>query len=213
MSDIKAFLEQTYQNLLKVYGHQNWWPSESPFETAVGAVLTQNTNWRNVEKAVANLKAEAVLTPRKIIDIDLNILKKLIRPSGFFNQKSERLKTLAAWWINHAGSVNGDSLLLWRDSLLALKGVGEETADSILLYSFNLPTFVIDTYTKRLFKSYGFMLKKFGVETLEKWKYRNWQNFFMENLHNSAELFNEYHALIVIHNKHTKVGTSKQKQF
>jgi len=210
MATVKQFLEETYQNLLELYGHQHWWPSDSAFETAVGAILTQNTNWLNVEKAIVNLKREDVLTPQRILEIDLEKLKELIRPSGFFNQKSERLKTLANWWIQNAESVSAENPQFWRNSLLSLKGVGEETADSILLYCFDIPTFVIDTYTKRLFKSYDFMKNEFGAETLKKWKYQDWQKLFMANLRNEADLFNEYHALIVIHNKHTKVGTSKE---
>lgn len=159
----------------------------------VGAILTQNTNWGNVEKAIANLRAADVLTPQGINDTMLLRLKRLIRPSGFYNQKAARLKAFSRFLINRYGGsiakMQKEETAILRKELLELKGVGPETADSILLYALNRPVFVIDAYTRRIFSRHRFLSPDSG--------YQEWQSLFMDNLPRRAVLYNEYHALIV----------------
>ncbi|MDD5022923.1 MAG: endonuclease, partial [Candidatus ainarchaeum sp.] len=142
-----------YNSLLKKYGKQNWWPAETEYEIVVGALLTQNTNWRNVEKSIINLKKNNSLHPEKILKLNSNKLKELIKPSGFYNQKAPRLKELTKKY----SSIKNKKLSIekLREELLSVKGVGKETADSIILYAFNKPIFVIDAYTKRFCKFYN----------------------------------------------------------
>ncbi len=186
-----------YQQLFERYGPRCWWPAESPFEMAIGAILTQNTNWKNVEKAIANLRAAAALSAEAICRLDQEELERLIKPSGFFRQKAERLQLLASYLCrNYAGSLE---LLLQqpleplRQELLGLKGIGPETADSILLYAGGHPSFVIDAYTLRLFSRLGL----FKSDE----KYHRARDFFMQRLPEDPQLYNEYHALVVIHCK------------
>lgn len=186
-------LKDVFDRLLKAYGPQHWWPAETPFEVIVGAVLTQNTNWTNVEKAIANLKREDLLTPRHLNDIEEAGLAELIRPSGYFNIKAARLKSFISFLFNH---FDGDLDLMFaldlktlRQRLLEVKGIGPETADSILLYAGNYPVFVVDAYTKRIFSRIGLLQKEHT--------YHQVQEFFMERLEEDRQLFNEYHALIV----------------
>lgn len=186
-----------YQRLLDRYGQRNWWPADTPFEVVVGAILTQNTNWKNVEKAIANLRREAALSPAAIRHLDNNQLEELIKPSGFFRQKSERLKI----FCHHLKDHHQDDLLAWlqqdmdrvRPELLGLKGIGPETADSILLYAGQQPSFVVDAYTGRVFGRLG-ILK--GAE-----KYHAIRQLFMTTIEPNVQLYNEYHALIVNHCK------------
>ena len=175
-----------YKKLLKEYGPQNWWPADSQYEVIVGALLTQNTNWKNVEKAIQNLKREKVLTPKKILNLNLNKLKTLIRPAGFFNQKAPRLKLLTKKYLE----LKNEKLSLekLRKEFLSVKGVGKETADSILLYAFNKPIFVIDAYTKRFCKFYSLFEGK---------DYDEYRELFENNLPKSHKIYNEFHALIV----------------
>jgi len=189
-------LMAAYRILFDAYGPQHWWPGDTPWEVCVGAVLTQNTSWKNVEKAIANLKADnhGKFPPcNAILEMDLSRLAQLIRPSGYYNQKAIKLKAIAVWWkenVNASSSLKlGRTMDEWRDSLLQVKGVGPETADSILLYSFNLPSFVVDAYTKRI------MSRHFGTDP--EISYGEMRGIFMDNLPNDAKLFNEYHALIV----------------
>jgi endonuclease III related protein len=190
-------LMQIYGLLLERYGHRHWWPAETPFEVCVGAILTQNTNWGNVEKAIANLKGERLLSARGLRDLPLERLAEVIRPAGYFNVKSVRLKGFISWlYENYGGSVEGMAGAEWpvlRVELLTVKGIGPETADSILLYACAKPSFVVDAYTKRLLGSLGIISGREGYEEV--------RALFMENLPPDVALFNEYHALIVQHAK------------
>lgn len=186
-----------YQRLLDHYGPRNWWPAETPFEVAVGAILTQNTNWNNVEKAIANLKSAVALNCETICSLPQQELEQLIRPSGFFRQKAQRLQLFCRYLqTNYQSSLEKmlqQPLDRLRDELLTQKGIGPETADSILLYAGHHPSFVVDAYTSRLFSRLGHLE---GGE-----KYSTLREFFMSRLAVDSTLYNEYHALIVIHCK------------
>ena len=184
-----------YQRLLEAYGIQTWWPADSTFEVMVGAVLTQNTSWINVEKAISNLKHSDSLSLEGILALSDEALAKLIKSSGYFNIKAKRLKNLCLWIAENGGEsklAKLDTGIL-RSSLLQVNGVGPETADDILLYAFARPVFVIDTYTRRLFTSLRLI---HGSEPYEDLR----QNFEAE-LEPDISLFNQYHALIVRHAK------------
>ncbi|MDI6739369.1 MAG: endonuclease III domain-containing protein [Candidatus Edwardsbacteria bacterium] len=188
-----ADLTGIYRALFKRFGPQHWWPGDSPFEVMVGAILTQNTNWKNVALAIGNLKKNGCLDPRRISELTKKRLAKLIKPSGFFNQKAGYIRDFCAYYSARYGndearmrSVTTGKL---RRELLELKGIGPETADSILLYALGKPVFVIDAYTKRVFSRHGLFP--------ENARYDEWQGFFMSGLPKSAKLYNEYHALIV----------------
>lgn len=190
-------LREIFGLLHKRYGSLHWWPAETPFEVCVGAILTQNTNWVNVEKAIENLKREGMLSPQALRDVSPERLGEVIRPAGFFNVKSVRLKAFVAFLFErHDGSLEGMFTGDWRqlrEELLGVKGVGRETCDSILLYAGGKPSFVVDAYTKRLFSHLGLISQKADYEEV--------RALFMDNLPADAELFNEYHALIVQHCK------------
>jgi len=182
-----------YTRLFNAFGPQHWWPGDTPFEVMVGAILTQNTNWGNVEKAIANLKNARSLEPERIHGMRKNRLAALIRPAGYFNIKAERLKSFIRFYLNHySGSLakmkrtDADTL---RDELLSVHGIGPETADSILLYALDKPVFVIDAYTKRV-------LSRHGILPYER-TYDKFQSLFHTALPSDRELFNEYHALFV----------------
>lgn len=182
-----------FDALLDHFGPLHWWPATTPFEVVVGAILTQNTAWRNVESAIANLRQAGRLTPEGIRGLPRQRLEALIRPAGFFRQKAEYLHTFVAGLEHqHDGDLDrwlaGD-LDQVRRELLQLKGIGPETADSILLYAGNRPTFVVDAYTRRLFTRLG---QFYGNEN-----YESIRALFMENLPHDTDLFNEFHALIV----------------
>ncbi|MDP2913741.1 MAG: endonuclease III domain-containing protein [Candidatus Omnitrophota bacterium] len=187
-------LTKIYDRLYGFYGPQHWWPGDTRFEIMVGAILTQNTAWSNVEKAIRNLKEKGALSsPRKIKDMPKRDLARLIRPSGYYNIKSGRLKNLINFLIsryegdlNRAAKRAGDCL---REELLGVNGVGKETCDSILLYAFKRPFFVVDAYTKRIFSRHGFVKEADAYDRV--------QEIFMNNLPRDHELYNEYHALIV----------------
>ncbi|HEY5649423.1 MAG TPA: endonuclease III domain-containing protein [Nitrospiria bacterium] len=186
-------LNQFYEALFQAYGPQRWWPGETPFEVIVGAILTQNTAWSNVEKAIRNLRAASVLTPRKLHGVPLDRLAGLIRPSGYYNVKARRIRAFTdtlfdAFDGSLAKMFRGDAAEL-RDRLLAVKGIGPETADSILLYAGEKPFFVIDLYTRRVLARHGLADYKAPYEVL--------QGVFTDYLPVRATLFNEYHALIV----------------
>jgi endonuclease III related protein len=188
-------LEEIYQRLYQAYGRQNWWPAESPFEVMVGAILTQNTSWTNVEKAIQNLKQAQSLKTRAIIEMPDETLADLIKPSGYFNIKTQRLKNYTNWFVAE-GKFNGLNKLddkELRNCLLKVNGIGPETADDILLYAFERPVFVIDTYTRRLLKTYGLITGDEPYEIL--------RQFFESSLTPDVVLFKEYHALIVRHAK------------
>lgn len=179
--------------MLNTLGPQQWWPGETPFEVVIGAILTQNTNWSNVEKAIRNLKAADRLSPRGIYELSTIELAQLIRPSGFFNVKAKRVKTFINWLFSkYEGDLSRmfrQDLQTLRDELLSVKGIGPETADSILLYAGDMPTFVVDAYTHRIFSRHGLIS--------EESTYDEMKVFFEENLPKEVRLFNEYHALLV----------------
>ncbi len=192
---MRRILETVYSRLLKAYGPQNWWPAEEPFEVMVGAVLTQNTAWLNVEKAISNLKQMHELDAAELLDLGDDELAELIRPSGYFNVKTRRLKNLCQWIIEAGGlaALSGTDTATLRESLLSINGIGPETADDILLYAFERPVFVIDVYTRRLFSRLGLIRGDEDYETL--------RHLFESALPDNVPLYNEYHALIVRHAK------------
>jgi len=188
--------KSVYQSLFKKYGEQKWWPADSPFEVMVGAILTQNTAWLNVERALDNLKHANVLTPQKIIESNHDALAQWLKPSGYFNIKAKRLKQFCEWYVEqneYAGLKQNHSIKL-REMLLSVNGVGPETADDILLYAFNRKIFVIDAYTRRIFSRLDLVDASLDYEALR-------SVFETELESESAALFNEYHALIVLHAK------------
>ena len=192
-SGLSNTIKKTYRKLFTAFGPQHWWPGDTPFEVIVGAILTQNTAWTNVEKAIHNLKKARLLTPRKMHDLSQAELAKYIRPAGYFNIKAKRLKHFLNYLFdNYGGSLNRmfkkrtDAL---RRELLSVNGIGPETADSILLYAGNHPVFVVDAYTKRIFSRHQIIK--------EDTDYHDIQKLFVDNLPHDVKIFNEYHALIV----------------
>jgi endonuclease-3 related protein len=185
-------LKKIYQKLYASFGPQDWWPGETPFEVVIGAILTQQTSWENVEKVIKNLKAENLLDPKKLSNVKDQKLERLIRSSGYYRQKTKKIKNFLDFlWGSYNGNLKklfGNPALRLREELLSVKGIGKETADSIILYAAEKPIFVIDAYTKRV-------LQRVGI-TKEK-DYDKLQKFFQENLPEDVYLFNEYHALIV----------------
>jgi endonuclease-3 related protein len=179
--------------LAKHFGPLHWWPADSPFEVVIGAFLTQNTAWRNVELAIAALKQAVPLTPQAICGLQSQQLEELIRPAGFFRQKAERLQLFSAYLLEHhqgrLDAMLAGPLTQVRRLLLDFKGVGPETADSILLYAGHRPSFVVDAYTRRLLRRYGLLQDNESYEQV--------RDLFMQHLPHQVELFNEYHALIV----------------
>jgi endonuclease-3 related protein len=192
-----AFLEIIYQTLYKTYGPQSWWPADTPFEVMLGAILTQNTSWTNVEKAMAGLKKVCELRPESILSLPSDSLEEAIRPSGYFRQKAKKLIVFCHFCLGEYGGdieqMKSVQIQKMREQLLDLHGIGPETADSILLYALDMPVFVVDTYTIRLFSRLGMCT--------EKAKYGEVQSLFTKNLPPNVEVFNEYHALIVRHGK------------
>lgn len=182
-----------YQRLYSYFGPQHWWPGETPFEVIIGAILTQNTNWLNVEKAIDNLKKYKLLKPHTLYKLSHKRLASLIRSAGYYNIKAKRLKNFLRFFIKYYnGSIKkmseGDNGSL-RQELLSVKGIGPETADSILLYALAKPVFVVDAYTKRIFSRHRLILEDANYDKI--------QNLFMSNLKPDAKLFSEYHALLV----------------
>jgi endonuclease-3 related protein len=184
-----------YQSLLTTYGDQAWWPGDSRFEIMVGAVLTQNTAWTNVEKALANLKAAQLLDADVILTLPGDRLAELIRPSGYYNTKVMRLKNLCRMLVDAGGEEELDRLptAQLRATLLAVNGVGPETCDDILLYAFGRPVFVIDAYTRRLLRRYGLASGDESYATL--------RMGFEQALGPDVALYKQYHGLIVQHAK------------
>lgn len=188
-------IEAVYHKLFELYGKQHWWPSKSGtrWEIVAGAVLTQNCTWKNVEKALEQLDEVNLNSPGKILNVDINVLRQVIRPAGFFNQKSVYLRETAAFFIENEAQFltpcSTDELWIRRKRLLAVKGIGRETADSILLYAFDQPLFVIDAYTRRV------AARHLGVGFEQ--SYDRLQKNFMEHLPSDVQLYKEYHALIV----------------
>lgn len=192
------------------YGPQHWWPGETPFEIMVGAVLTQNTAWANVERAIANLRRARALEPERILRVPPRALAAWIRPAGYFNVKARRLRNFCRWYLERGGyqALKKEDTATLRHDLLSVNGVGPETADDILLYAFERPVFVIDAYTRRIFSRLGLAEDGEGYEHLR----RRFEAGLEKELRrppaaldgacrDRVRLFNEYHALIVAHGK------------
>ena len=193
-----ATLMEVYRRLFDAFGPQHWWPGESPFEVMIGAVLTQNTNWQNVERAIGNLREADLLDPHALYALPQEELEELIRPAGYFRVKARRLRNLLRFIVErYDGSLDAmfaTGLSTLREELLGVNGIGPETADSILLYAGRLPSFVVDTYTHRIFTRHGWI--DFDTD------YHAIQDHFHSNLPDDVALYNEYHALIVHLGKH-----------
>jgi endonuclease-3 related protein len=189
----KIPLHRIYRSLFNTFGPQHWWPGETPFEVAVGAILTQNTAWSNAERAMTRLKEENLLDPKELSRVPMRRLARSIRSSGFFNQKAKRLKIFVRYLMEkYSGDMSRMQRIplgQLREELLSLSGIGPETADSILLYALSKPAFVVDAYTRRILARHSFI----------EWEasYAQIQSLFMEHLPKKVPLFNEYHALLV----------------
>jgi endonuclease-3 related protein len=190
---ISKILIEIYNSLFERYGHRGWWPGDTPFEIAIGAILTQNTAWKNAKKALNEIKKRNLLEPTKLLNLRFEELASLIRPVGYFNLKAKRLLNFLSY-INEKYEAKiekmfAQPLYTLRQELLKIKGIGFETADSIILYAGKKPIFVIDAYTHRIFSR----LKLADP----KWDYTTLQALFMKNLPHDPSLFNDYHAQIV----------------
>jgi endonuclease-3 related protein len=190
---MQRLLMNIYRKLYQTYGSRNWWPGETSFEVMVGAILTQNTSWKNVEKAIQRLKINGVLNPEGIHHLKKSQLAPLIRSSGYYRIKADRLKSFVYFLYEEYGGdlkrMKRERLAESREKLLGVKGIGPETADSILLYGLKKPIFVVDAYTKRILSRHGMISEKASYEEVQK--------LFMEHLPPDEKLFNEYHALFV----------------
>lgn len=190
---MKNLLMAVYHRLYKAYGPRHWWPGETPFEVMVGTILTQNTSWRNVERAIQKLKAKRVLNPRGVYRLEGSKLARLIKSSGYFRIKADRLKSFTDFLFGRYGGdlkrMEKERLEELRKRLLEVEGIGPETADSILLYALKKPIFVVDAYTKRVLSRHGVISEKASYEQI--------QRLFMDHLPHDEKLFNEYHALFV----------------
>jgi endonuclease III related protein len=188
-----VLLNQLYTLSFLHFGHRNWWPADTQFEVCVGAILTQNTAWTNVAKAISNLKSAGALDPRIIAQLPITVLAETIRPAGYYNVKAKRLRN----FIDYLASAHDFNLSQWfesdvqhlRSELLTIKGIGKETADSIILYAAKKPIFVVDAYTRRVLFRHNFI-----AETDE---YDEIQNLFHENLKPDLDLFSDFHAQFV----------------
>jgi endonuclease-3 related protein len=190
---MQKLLMDIYRKLYKTYGPRHWWPGETPFEVMLGAILTQNTSWKNVEKAIGRLKENGLLNPEGMRRLPEPSLASLIRSSGYYRIKAKRLKTFIYFLYDEfEGDVKRmkrEPVMTLREKLLSVKGIGPETADSILLYGLQKPVFVVDAYTKRILSRHGIIS--------EKASYGDMQVLFMNHLPHDERLFNEYHALLV----------------
>lgn len=193
MAVTQKILMAGFDRMHSRFGPRGWWPGDTPFEVMVGAILTQNTNWKNVEQAIANLKKARLLDPKKILAISPSRLASLIRPAGYFRVKTSRLRNFVKFYVDaYKGSVKlmkARPAAALREELLFVNGIGPETADSIILYALGEPVFVIDAYTKRILSRHGLCAEDDGYDEL--------QELFTDRLDADAQLFNEYHALIV----------------
>lgn len=189
----KQLLNSLYQSSFDYFGPLHWWPGETPFEVMVGAILTQNTSWSNVEKAIANLKRAQVLTPEKLLALPPEKLAELIKPAGFFRLKTKRLLSFVNYFVDQYNAqisrMQEVPLDILRKELLAVHGIGPETADSILLYALEKPIFVVDAYTRRILHRHHLCAEDDGYAEL--------QAIFMDHLQEDAAHFNEFHAQIV----------------
>ena len=186
-------LLEIYRILFDHYGPREWWPAETPFEVVVGAILTQNTAWRNVEKAITNLKQTGPLTPEALVGLPEEELAEAIRPSGYYRQKTRKLRNFLGMLSDGFGCRLDDLLELstetLREELLSISGIGPETADSILLYAAGRPVFVIDTYTIRILSRHELLPEETSYSEAQQW--------VTDNLPEDVQLFNEFHALLV----------------
>lgn len=184
-----------YKKLLTMYGRQQWWPADGPFEVMLGAILTQNTHWSNVEKALLLLKQQAPLTAEAILSLSSTDLEICLKPSGYFRIKTQCVQNYCRWYLAQGAYAGLDTLNTpeLRNQLLKVQGIGPETADDILLYAFNRPVFVIDAYTRRLLQRLNL------IQGQEKYEYC--RQLFETQLPRSVDLYKQYHALIVIHAK------------
>jgi endonuclease-3 related protein len=193
MLDRKRILLDLYSRLYEAFGPRHWWPGDSPFEIAVGAILTQNTAWRNVRKAIDNLRTASLLSPNALYHLPIEDLAAVIRPAGYYNIKARRLKHFVEFlFLENGGDLEcllTEALDTLRNKLLSIKGVGPETADSILLYAGNRPTFVVDAYTRRILFRHRLMPQEASYDEV--------RFFFMDCLKPDVAMFNEYHALLV----------------
>ncbi len=185
-------LKNIYEKLYEAYGPQNWWPAETWFEVVVGAVLTQNTAWRNVEKAIDNLKKNAALDPWKMIQMSEEELAQLIKPAGFWRIKAKRLKKLLEKLSEYNFDLEAIKNDLTREELLKVNGIGPETADSILLYALDRPYFVVDSYTRRILSRIGLLNEKASYIEIQR---------MFHTVIEDVQVMKEYHALIVEHAK------------
>jgi endonuclease-3 related protein len=184
---------EIYRLLADRYGNLRWWPAKTPYEVIVGAILTQNTAWGNVERAIANF--EGNLAPERLMSLNLEALIEIIRPAGFFNQKAIYLREVTSWFGKYGFDVSAVRklpLAQVRPELLSVRGVGNETADSILLYAFGFPSFVVDAYTMRL-------LSRLPIDAGR--GYEEVKAYFERELPRDAEIYNNFHALIVVNAK------------
>ena len=186
-----------FDRLLSCYGEQHWWPADDAFEMIIGAILTQSIAWNNVRKAIENLASVGLLSPLQLRQVPVDELAEVIRPSGYFNVKAKKVKAFAEWLgdrhNDNLESLFAQDITTLRSELLGIYGIGEETADSIILYGARKPIFVIDVFTRRIITRLGFRVTG---ET-----YRAFQELFMKNLQKDEKMFNEYHALLVHHGK------------
>ena len=191
--------ELVFDRFAQRYGPQHWWPADTPFEVMIGAILTQAASWINVEMAISNLKNSSALTPVAIRELGEHELAQLIYPSGYYNQKARKLKALAKYigerFQDNLESMKREDPGLLKEELLDIYGIGEETADAILLYAVDVPVFVVDNYTRRIFERLGVIAKRA--------KYVEISSLFAANLASRRNIFGEYHALIVRHGKDT----------
>jgi endonuclease-3 related protein len=184
---------EAYRLLYDHFGPQDWWPGDTPFEIMVGAILTQNTNWSNVEKAIQNLKSENLLSYESLAQLTADEIAQWIRPAGYYNLKARRLRNFLDMVANiYQGELDffiDDDLRSARENLLTVNGIGPETADSILLYACGHPVFVVDIYTHRVFSRHNLVMEETDYSTI--------QNLFLDHLIQDIQVYNEFHALIV----------------
>jgi len=208
---MKKRLLPVFDHLLSHHGPQRWWPGDTPFEVMVGAVLTQNTSWTNVEKAIANLKSHRLLDPEAILSSPPAVLARHLKPVGYFNVKAQRLRNFCRWYLEQGGyrRLSRRTTTALRRGLLSVNGVGRETADDILLYAFQRDVFVIDAYTRRIFSRLGLVggdedydtLRLHIEENIKRERYSKGSAGEAGERRSRIRIYNEFHALIVNHGK------------
>lgn len=198
MGPQEKILVEMYERMLNAVGPRGWWPAESPFEVMVGAILTQNTSWTNVERAIDNLKGAGILSPSGIRDIAEDELAEIIKPSGFYRMKAIRLKRFVHFFYDEfdgdMGRMRSNDLIPLREKLLRVDGIGPETADSILLYALEKPIFVVDAYTKRILSRHNLISETCSYEEV--------QEVVLREIGPDVGTYNEFHALLVFLGKH-----------